>query len=65
MEDVVAGADYLRALPEVDPERIGITGNELRWRDEHVRGGLRPRCVPRRDPRFRLCRLGPLLSRGE
>jgi len=26
LEDVVAGADYLRALPEVDPERIGITG---------------------------------------
>ncbi|WP_419938981.1 prolyl oligopeptidase family serine peptidase [Candidatus Palauibacter sp.] len=26
LEDVVAGADYLRALPEVDPERIGVTG---------------------------------------
>jgi len=26
LEDVVAGADFLRALPEVDPERIGITG---------------------------------------
>ena len=26
LEDVVAGADYLRAMPEVDPERIGLTG---------------------------------------
>ncbi len=26
LEDVVAGADYLRAMPEVDPDRIGLTG---------------------------------------
>lgn len=27
LEDVVAGGEYLKTLPEVDPERIGITGN--------------------------------------
>ena len=26
LEDVVAGGEYLKTLPEVDPERIGITG---------------------------------------
>jgi dipeptidyl aminopeptidase/acylaminoacyl peptidase len=27
LRDVVAGADYLKSLPEVDPTRLGITGN--------------------------------------
>ncbi|MDE2864449.1 MAG: S9 family peptidase [Gemmatimonadota bacterium] len=26
LEDVVAGVDYLKTLPEVDPDRIGLTG---------------------------------------
>ena len=26
LEDVLAGADYLKAQPEVDPDRIGLTG---------------------------------------
>ena len=65
LEDVVAGADYLRALPEVDPERIEDHGDELRRRDEHVRRGLRAGRLPGGDPGVGIHGLGPLLPRRE